>query len=63
MPVPSLVKFGQPREDKELVAHAPGKCQVILLGKIDCGSDLDREVRTGKSFVKFFSVEWTSADP
>ncbi len=44
-----------------LVAGAAPESQIVLASEVTGRPQLDREVASGKGFVKLFPVEWTGA--
>jgi len=46
-----------------LIAHAPRKRQIVLLGKVNGCSDLDGQICPGERLVKFLPVQRATAAP
>ena len=55
------VCFGQAGKHKTLVPRAPRESEIVLLSKVDRGSDLNRQVESAKGFVKLLSVQEAGA--
>lgn len=53
--------IGQAREGKLLVAKAARECQIIRLGKVECGPHPDRQIIPGKNRVELSPIQRTEA--
>ena len=44
-----------------LVAKTACECQIMRLGKLECGASLDREITSGENRVKLNPIQRTDA--